>query len=111
MHSPIDAETLLALRDNPPQLGRMAMERRADLFDRRTLLRPTPSWDPPSGPAILRRNQQLELNSWPAPDAWQPGDRVLIPIEPEDQPAARRYVEWLLELAEHEAREPIEQIA
>ena len=44
----LDIETLLALRDNPPRLGYLAMERRADLFDRRTLLRPTPSWDPPN---------------------------------------------------------------
>jgi len=105
----MDAETLLALRDNPPRLGYLAMERRADLFDRRTLLRPTPSWDPPIGAAILRRNQQLELPAWPEPDAWQPGDRVLLPVEPDDELAIHRYVAWLLELAAHEARQPLEQ--
>ncbi|HLT39353.1 MAG TPA: hypothetical protein VK034_23885, partial [Enhygromyxa sp.] len=108
--SSIDARTLLALRGNPPRLGHLAMERRADLFDRRTLLRPTPSLPAPTGPAILRRNQQLPLGSWPEPDAWQPGDRVLLPVEPGDELAAQRYVDWLLELAEHEAREPLEPI-
>lgn len=103
-----DADTLLALRDNPPRLGYLAMERRADLFDLRTLLRPTPSIAPPTGAAILRRDQQLELVAWPAPRAWQAGDRVMIPIEPDDEPGARRYVEWLLELAAHEARHPLE---
>lgn len=104
----LDARTLLALRDNPPRLGHLAMERRAALFDRRTLLRPTPELPPPTGPAILRRNQQLELTSWPEPDAWQPGDRVLIPIEPDDELAASRYVAWLLELAAHELAAPLE---
>lgn len=107
----LDAEALLALRDNPPQLGHLAMERRADLFDRRTLLRPTPTIAPPTGPAILRRDQQLELNTWPAPDAWQAGDRVLIPVEPDDELAAARYVAWLLELADFEARNPLEPSA
>lgn len=105
----LDAQTLLDLRDNPPRLGHLAMERRADLFERRTLLRPTPNLAPPPGPAILRRNQQLALSSWPEPDAWQPGDRVLIPIEPDDELAAHRYVDWLLELAEHETRAPLDQ--
>jgi hypothetical protein len=107
----LDAEALLALRDNPPQLGHLAMERRADLFDRRTLLRPTPTIARPTGPAILRRDQQLEINSWPAPDAWQAGDRVLIPIEPDDELAAARYVAWLLELADYETRNPLEPSA
>ncbi|MFO7566605.1 MAG: hypothetical protein R6X02_28435 [Enhygromyxa sp.] len=104
----LSAETLLSLRHDPPRLGHLAMERRADLFDRRTLLRPTPSLPPPRGPAILRREQQLELGSWPEPDAWQPGDRVLIPIEPGDELGARRYVDWLLELAAHELASPLE---
>jgi hypothetical protein len=103
-----DAEQLLDLRHNPPQLGHLAMERRADLFERRTLLRPTPTLPPPTGPAILRRNQQLDLAAWPEPEAWQPGDRVMIPVPPEDEPAARRYVTWLLELAAAEACDPLD---
>lgn len=107
-----DAETLLALRDNPPRLGHLAMERRADLFDRRTLLRPTPTTipptAPPTGPAILRRDQQLEIAAWPQPEAWQAGDRVMIPVEPDDDLAAVRYVAWLLDLAAHEARHPLD---
>jgi hypothetical protein len=104
----LDAEALLALRDNPPRLGHLAMERRADLFDRRTLLRPTPSIDPPTGPAILRRDQQLDLAAWPEPAAWQPGDRVMIPVELDDELAAYRYVAWLLDLAAYEARQPLD---
>jgi hypothetical protein len=105
----LDAQTLLALRHDPPRLGHLAMKRRTELFERRTLLRPTPQLPPPSGPAILRRDQQLDRSSWPEPEAWQPGDRVLIPIEPGDQLAAERYVHWLLELAAHERAAPLEQ--
>lgn len=103
-----DADFLLSLRDNPPLLGHLAMERRTELFERRTLLRPTPSWDPPSGPAVLRRDQQLDLVAWPEPDAWQPGDRVLLPIEPADEPTAKRYVTWLLDFAEYALTSPLE---
>jgi hypothetical protein len=105
---PVDAETLLGLRHNPPQLGHLAMQRRTELFERRTLLRPTPTLPPPIGPAILRRNQQLDLGTWPEPDAWQPGDRLLLPVEPEDELAAYRYVAWLLELAAAQVADPIE---
>lgn len=84
------------------------MERRADLFDRRTLLRPTPTIAPPLGPAILRRHELLERSSWPDPEAWQPGDRVMIAVEPDDEAAARHYVEWLLELAAHTEGVPCE---
>jgi hypothetical protein len=105
----IDAEFLLGLRANPPLAGRLAMERRADLFERRTLLRPTPAVAVPSGPAILRRDQVLPCAAWPAADAWQPGDRVMLPVAPDDERAAERYVEWLIDLAAHETLAPLEQ--
>jgi hypothetical protein len=103
----LDAAALLALRNNPPLAGRLAMERRTALFDRRTLLRPTPDLEAPTGPAMLRRDDLLTCSAWPAPAAWQPGDRVMIPVEPNDEAAIHHYVEWLLDLAEHEARLPL----
>jgi hypothetical protein len=103
----IDAQFLLDLRDDPPAAGRLAMERRAELFDRRTLLRPTPEHAVPTGPAILRRDQLLPCVAWPEPDAWQPGDRVMIPVEPNDEREAERYVAWLIDLAAHETLEPL----
>ncbi|PRQ05701.1 Aminodeoxyfutalosine synthase [Enhygromyxa salina] len=102
-----DVATLVALRDNPPRMGLWAMEVRRELFDRRTLLRPTPAFDTPTGPAILRRDELVALTSWPDPDAWQPGDRVMLPIEPSDEALARRYAEWLLALAERWRAEPL----
>jgi hypothetical protein len=111
----IDAEFLLGLRANPPLAGRLAMERRADLFDRHTLLRPTPaaisSLGAPSGPAILRRDQVLPCTAWPAADAWQSGDRVMLPVAPDDERAAQRYVDWLIDLAAHETLDPLEPSA
>ncbi len=95
----LDAARLLELRDNPPLAGRLAMQRRTALFGRRTLLRPTPSHPVPSGPALLRRDQLLDCPSSPEPGAWQPGDRVMLSVAPQDDRAAHRYVAWLLELA------------
>jgi hypothetical protein len=103
----LDADTLLALAGNPPLLGAWAMEVRALLFGRRTLLRPTISHPRPSGPALLRRDELIELDTWPAPDAWQAGDRLMLPIEPGDEDTADLYVRWLLELAEHRATHPL----
>ena len=104
----LDAEFLLGLRANPPLAARLAMERRTELFERKTLLRPTPSIAVPTGPAILRRDQVLPCAAWPAADAWQPGDRVMLPVAPEDEREAERYVEWLIELAAHETLAPRE---
>lgn len=104
-----DADTLLALRANPPRMGQWAMERRRELYGERTLLRPTVAVPEPAldGPAILRRDELLRCSSWPAPEAWQSGDRLLLPVAPEDEAAARRYVEWLLALAARQAADPI----
>ena len=102
-----DAELLLALRDNPPRMGMWAMEVRARHFERRCWLRPTPAHPIPVGPAVVRRDELVLLESWPAPEAWQPGDRVLLPINPHDQDEARRYAQWLLALAERVEREPL----
>ena len=102
-----DAATLLALRHNPPRMGLWAMEVRGQMFEARTLLRPTPALAGPTGPAVLRRDEFVSLNAWPEPDAWQPGDRVMVPVEPTDEASAQRYVAWLLALAEREVRDPV----
>jgi hypothetical protein len=104
----LDAEALLELRHNPPRAGAWAMERREQLFGKRTLLRPTPEHQKPTGPALLRRDELVLLDTWPAPAAWQAGDRVMLPIPPNDEAVARRYVEWLLALAARETVEPVE---
>ncbi|PRQ07207.1 Aminodeoxyfutalosine synthase [Enhygromyxa salina] len=106
MPARFDAATLLALRHNPPRMGLWAMEVRGEMFDARTLLRPTPVFAGPPGPAVLRRDEFVALEAWPEPDAWQPGDRVMIPVESTDEASARRYVAWLLALAEREANAP-----
>lgn len=102
----LDAAALLDLRRDPPRAGRLAMDRRVALFEQRTLLRPSPSHPLPSGPALLRGDALRLRSSWPEPPAWEPGDRVMLPIEPGDEAAAQRYVAWLLELAEHQAPGP-----
>jgi hypothetical protein len=103
----LDADTLLRLAGNPPLLGAWAMEVRTQLFGRRTLLRPTPEHARPSGPALLRRDELIELDSWPAPQAWQAGDRLMLPIEFGDEPTILYYVHWLLALAEHAKQKPL----
>ncbi|NVB41795.1 hypothetical protein G6O69_28440 [Pseudenhygromyxa sp. WMMC2535] len=98
---PLDAATLLDLRKDPPRMGRLAAQRRAALFGSRVLLRPSPDNRPAAGvqAAVLRRGELVVLGDWPDPDAWQPGDRMLLALEPEDEAGARRYVDWLLALA------------
>ena len=49
----------------------------------------------------------IELDTWPAPEAWQAGDRLLLPIEPGDDDTAESYVNWLLALAEHRTAHPL----
>jgi hypothetical protein len=102
-----DAATLLRLAGFPPLLGAWAMEVRTLLFGRRTLLRPTIEHPLPSGPALLRREQLIELDTWPDPEAWQAGDRLMLPIASGDTAMASDYVHWLLELAEHHAHTPL----
>jgi hypothetical protein len=101
------ADTLLRLAGNPPLLGAWAMEVRTQLFGRRTLLRPTPQHAPPSGPALLRRDELIALDTWPEPDAWQAGDRLMLPIESGDETAIMYYAHWLLTLADHAKRQPL----
>lgn len=101
------AAILLALRHNPPRMGLWAMEMRGRMFEARTLLRPTPTLDATPGPAVLRRDEFVSLQAWPEPDAWQPGDRVMLPVEPTDETSAQHYVAWLLALAEREASRPV----
>lgn len=103
----LDADTLLRLVGNPPLLGAWAMEVRTQLFGRRTLLRPTPEHPRPIGPALLRRDELIELEAWPEPEAWQAGDRLMVPIESGDEPTIQYYVHWLLALAEHAKQHPL----
>jgi hypothetical protein len=105
--SSFDAGTLLRLASQPPLLGAWAMEVRGLMFGRRTLLRPTIEHAVPSGPALLRRDELIELDTWPAPEAWQAGDRLMLPIEPGDDQAAAYYVHWLLALAHHHTQHPL----
>lgn len=102
-----DVDTLLALRHNPPRLGAWAMEVRSALFGKRTLLRPTPDHPKPNGPALLRRDELVPLDAWPSPGAWQPGDRLMLPVATEDEPGDAHYVGWLLTLAEHLEHTPL----
>lgn len=102
-----DVDTLLALAEDPPLLGAWAMEVRTQMFGRRTLLRPTIVHPRPRGPALLRRDELIELDTWPAPEAWQAGDRVMLPIEAGDDETAEQYVRWLLALAEHHIASPL----
>ncbi len=104
----IDLAVALALRDNPPRAGQWAEAVRDAYFGKRALLRPTPGDSLLEGPAmLLRRHRTIRLDVWPAPAAWQPGDRVAVIVEPGDELTCRRYVEWLLQLAEHVASNPI----
>lgn len=106
----LGADTLLRLAGNPPLLGAWAMEVRTQLFGKRTLLRPTPQHARPSGPALLRRDELIDLDSWPEPEAWQAGDRLMLPIEPDDASTIRHYAQWLLTLAEHAKRQPLPEL-
>ncbi|MCA9682468.1 MAG: hypothetical protein KC457_09760 [Myxococcales bacterium] len=97
--SQFGADTLLALRANPPRMGQWANARRGELFSSRILLRPTGEFPRPRRAAVLRREQCITLDDWPEPEAWQPGDRLILGVEPDDEAAAARYVDWLLALA------------
>lgn len=104
-----DVHTLLALRSNPPRLGVWAMQVRTCMFGRQTLLRPTPEHASPTSPALLRREQLVPLHAWLSPGAWQPADRVMLPVEVGDAHGDQHYVEWLLELADHLESTPVPQ--
>lgn len=115
---PLDAATALALRHNPPRLGRLAMARRRALFGDAVLVRarPTPSLtlEPGQalvvGPGAALANAPLDARSvqtWVDAALELDADAsLLLPLEPRDAEAPARYVEGLLALAEALADRP-----
>ncbi|WP_157596336.1 hypothetical protein [Plesiocystis pacifica] len=115
---PLDAATALALRYNPPRLGRLAMARRRALFGDAVLVRarPTPSvaLEPGQalavGPGAALTNAPFDARSvqtWVDAALELDADAsLLLPLEPRDAEAPARYVEGLLALAEALADRP-----
>ncbi len=102
----LEPEALLALRNNPPRAGYLASQARERMFGKEILIREAPDELPMPGDSAVVRRGQVIPSSWPDPEAWQPGDRVMLALEPDDPPAWPLYIEWLQALAKFQLLNP-----
>jgi hypothetical protein len=78
-------EQLLALRDDPPRLGRLAARARREAFGPEVLVRASEDRRPEGWPP-----------RWPAPSRWHAGDRIVCEVAPGQ---AKAWVDYLQALA------------
>lgn len=95
--SVLDRATLLALRDDPPRLGRLAAAARREAFGVDVRVRELPAQAPRPAPATIHRaGDWVRADAWPEPSTCKPGDRIVCAIEPEQ---AHAWVGYLSTLA------------
>jgi hypothetical protein len=89
----MSAPDLLALRDDPPRLGRLAAQARSAAFEADVLVREVPAPAPrPEVAALYRDGDWSRCDTWPAPSTWKAGDRIVCNVAPE---RANAWVEYL----------------
>jgi hypothetical protein len=91
-------EPLLKAFEHPASLARQATARRHELFGTTVRVLPDPSRPSPAVAARVRRGTYTPIEQWPAPDALQENDRILVHVAPTAEDRAG-FVGWLGEVS------------